>query len=306
VLEILLGGLEVEFLQATVFALTGADAGSTLDGVLLSTKVSYMAHSGSRLEMGFVAQGLRAYVALAGGVEVPRVLGSRSTHVASSIGGVEGRALIVGDTLRDGQSMPGATPGRTFVDKEFGVTPTDLEIRVILGPQDDIFSRSGIETFLNSTYVVTDQSNRQGLRLDGPELKSVTGRYDIVSDAVVNGSIQVPGDGKPIIMLADRQTTGGYAKIATVASIDLPKLGQASPGASITFSEIPVGESQQLLAERVERFEGVEMRKLVDPISLRIEGETVSVGVADNGTAHVADVNGAIYPFSVEEHTPAE
>ncbi|MCZ6538463.1 MAG: hypothetical protein O6922_01385, partial [Chloroflexi bacterium] len=191
-------------------------------------------------------------------------------------------------------------------------------VRVVLGPQDDEFSDEGVQTFLSSTYVVTDQSNRQGLRLDGPEVESRTGRYDIVSDAVVNGSVQVPGDGKPIVLLADRQTTGGYAKIATVASVDLPNLGQAPPGTNITFEAISVEKSQQLLVARSKRVLDSDLGRVVGPFSVQVNDQHVSVGVAGNETARVeeaadtariariAQINGITYPISVEKYTPVE
>lgn len=332
--ENLLGGAEFEFEQETIFALTGAETGATLDGVPLVRNISYTAHPAARLALGMTSpgQGLRVYLAIAGGIDTSQVLGSRSTHVASGIGGVDGRALVAGDLLEIGEPSSTAASGNVFVSAstsdsgsnpalpEFPELPEipGLKVRVVLGPQDDVFSDEGIQTFLDSTYVVGDQSNRQGLRLDGPEIESRTGRYDIVSDAVVNGSIQVPGDGKPIVLLADRQTTGGYAKIATVASVDLPRLGQASPGTSITFSAISVEESQELLARRSERLLGSELGRVVDPISVRVNDQHVSVGVAENDTARsarsarlaqiarIAQINGIAYPISAERYTPAE
>ncbi len=324
--EILLGGAEFVFEQAEIFALTGAETNATLDGVPLARNISYSAHAEARLVLGMPSPGLglRAYLAVAGGIDAPQVMGSRSTHVASEIGGVDGRALTVGDSLRIGEPAHGAVSGNVFLDSpvpgsasapQESSEPPPVEVRVVLGPQHDEFSEKGIQTFLNSTYAVGDQSNRQGLRLDGPEIESRTGRYDIVSDAVVNGSIQVPGDGKPIVLLADRQTTGGYAKIATVISVDLPKLGQASPGMSITFTAISVEESQELFAARSKHVLDSESGRITDLISMRVNGQNISVGVAENasnqhgGAAHVARlarVNDAVYPISAERYTPAE
>ena len=309
VLEILLGGLDIEFARRTIFALTGANANATLDGVPLAANISYVAHAKSRLVLGMVNGGLRAYLAIDGGVNSPEILGSRSTHIASKIGGVEGRSLAVDDVLNIGDSISSNASGLVLPEykpESSSTDPQNLTVSVVLGPQDDEFSKTGVDAFLNSTYTVTDQSNRQGLRLDGPEIESKSGRYDIVSDAVVNGSIQIPGDAKPIILLADRQTTGGYAKIATVATVDLPKLGQASPGARINFSAISVEESQKLLTDRTEHFDAAQIYKLADPISLGVNGEYISVGVADNGEAKIADVDGETYPVSIDEYTPAE
>ncbi len=328
-LEILLGGAEFVFEHTVIFALTGAETGATLDGVPLALNVSYAAHAGAQLVFGMATRGLRAYLAVAGGIDTPPVLGSRSTHVASEIGGIDGRALVAGDALNIGEPPEAATSGNVFPGPGTGDPGTDsasqdssgpptVNVRVVLGPQDDEFSPEGIEVFLNSMYVVTDQSNRQGLRLDGPEIESRTGRYDIVSDAVVNGSVQVPGDGKPIILLADRQTTGGYAKVATVASVDLPKLGQAAPGTSITFAAISVEEAQELLVARSKRVLDSDLGQLVDAISVRVNDQQVSVGVAENETVdpargdqiaritRVARINGITYPIFAETYTPGE
>ena len=327
-IEILLGGAEFVFDQTAIFALTGAETGATLDGVPLARNVSYSAHAAARLALGTTGpgQGLRAYLAVAGGINTPQVLGSRSTHVASEIGGVNGRALAAGDSLEIGEPPDDATSGNVFpgigagvpgsasTSQVFSETPA-VNVRVVLGPQDDAFSDEGIRTFLSSKYVVTDQSNRQGLRLDGPEIASRTGRYDIVSDAVVNGSVQVPGDGRPIILLADRQTTGGYAKIATVASVDLPMLGQAPPGTSIAFAAISVEEAQELLAARSKRVLESALGRVVDPFSVRVNDQDVSIGIVENEAieqtdvdrvAMIAQVNGVAYPISAERYTPAE
>ncbi|NQW19756.1 MAG: biotin-dependent carboxyltransferase family protein [Chloroflexi bacterium] len=305
-LEMMLGGLEIEFSMPTVFAVTGADVGATVDEVPVATHVSYLAHAGAHLKLEMVHRGLRAYVAMAGGIAVSKTLGSRSTHIPSKLGGIEGRMVMEADLLPLGDPGGSAVSGLWFDDGKRAAIPSELNVRIVLGPQDDEFSSSGVETLLGSTYTVTDQSNRQGLRLDGPVIESKSGRYDIISDAVVNGSIQVPGDGKPIILLADRQTTGGYAKIATVVTVDLPELGQASPGTNITFTAISVDEAQQLLVQQDLMISSSALVRLIEPISLHVDTERVSVGVSGNGMALMAYVQGDIYPISIDEYTPAE
>ena len=303
-LEVLLGGLEIEFLDDLIIAVTGAESDVTIDGVTIALGVSYFIHSDARLKLGMATDGLRTYIAIAGGIDIPQTLGSRSTHFASKIGGVEGRSLVAGDVLSLGEPSTLAASG-LLLEGESTSSPSDeISVRIMLGPQDDEFSDTGIESLLNSRYVVSDQSNRQGLRLEGPVIESKSGRYDIVSDAVVNGSIQVPGDGKPIILLADRQTTGGYAKIATIATVDLPKLGQAAPGTNITFTEITVEESQELLAARSERFKPDNLAGIVEEVSLKVDGDDILVGVAENGETALAAIDGTIYPIAVEEYTP--
>ena len=302
-LEVLLGGLEIEFLDDLIIAVTGAESDVTIDGVTIALGVSYFIHSDARLKLGMATDGLRTYIAIAGGIDIPQTLGSRSTHFASKIGGVEGRSLVAGDVLSLGEPSTLAASG-LLLEGESTSSPSDeISVRIMLGPQDDEFSDTGIESLLNSRYVVSDQSNRQGLRLEGPVIESKSGRYDIVSDAVVNGSIQVPGDGKPIILLADRQTTGGYAKIATIATVDLPKLGQAAPGTNITFTEITVEESQELLAARSERFKPDNLAGIVEEVSLKVDGDDILVGVAENGETALAAVDGKTYPISVDEYT---
>ena len=303
-LEVLLGGLEIEFSGDSVIAVTGAESDVTIDGVPISLGVSYFVHSDARLELGRATSGLRTYIAVSGGIDIPQTLGSRSTHIASKIGGVDGRSLVAGDELNLGEPGDLVASGLLLEGETTSCPNGEISVRIMMGPQDDEFSGSGIESLLNSRYVVSDQSNRQGLRLEGPAIESKSRRYDIVSDAVVNGSIQVPGDGKPIILLADRQTTGGDAKIATIATVDLPRLGQATPGTNITFTAITVEESQELLAGRSERFKPDNLVGIVKEVLLKVDGDDIAVGVADNGQSALAAVHGTIYPIAVEEYTP--
>ena len=304
-IEVMLGDFEIEFMESMMFALTGAETEASLDDVPVGRNLSYKAHAGSRLSLSNVRQGLRAYISVQGGIDTPIILGSRSTHITSGIGGFEGRALQPGDVLKVGGSELGHEySSRCWDGYE---SPTDeLSIRVVLGPQDDEFSQSGIETFLSSTYVVSDQSNRQGLRLEGSAIESRNGRFDIVSDAVVNGSIQVPGDGKPIILLTDRQTTGGYLKIATVASVDIPRLGQVSPGNRITFSVVSVEESQQLFIESQDRLSSSINDLVGDQFFLRVGDTDISVGTAVSGSAEIVILDGIAYPIIVDEFIPDE
>ena len=303
-IEVMIGGLSLEFNKQTIFALTGANTYATLDGVLLGTNVSYVAHTGSLLELGMATDGLRSYISIAGGIDVPKTLGSRSTHVASQIGGVMGRKLESGDVLNLGESDKFARSG---LSQNFttDLNLTSLAIRVVLGPQDNLFSDIGIHTFLESEYTITEQSNRQGLRLGGPIIESKSGVYDIISDAVVNGSVQIPGDGMPIVLLADRQTTGGYAKIATVASVDLPILGQVKPGMELSFVSISVEEAQDALNQKMKLLEGTPIVDVVEDTAFFVNGSQTNIGVSENDGAELVSIDGAVYPVSVEEIHPA-
>jgi antagonist of KipI len=188
--------------------------------------------------------GCRAYVALAGGVAVPVVLGSRSTDLGSGFGGHAGRALRSGDRLPVGAPPRGTPAGGRWE----APTPAPVTLRVVLGPQDDAFELASLARFLTESYAVGAASNRVGCRLAGTRLAH-RGAAEIPSEGMVPGSIQVPPDGQLIVMLADGPTTGGYAKVATVVSADLPRLAQLVPGAdSVRFEAVSVEEAQRISA----------------------------------------------------------
>ncbi len=250
-LEITANGPRLRFLAETVIAITGADLGTTLDGQPLPGWQSFSASKGSVLDFEGPNDGLRSYVAFAGGIDVPLVMGSRSTYLRGGFGGFEGRALMAGDTLKtfspevalalEGNGLPD-----DLVPESVG---HDHELRVVMGPQEEAFSSDGVSAFLSSNYTVAQDSDRMGYRLEGPSIEHV-GAADIVSDATALGSVQVPGNGQPIILLADRGTTGGYAKIATVVSPDISLLAQATPGDTVRFKAVSVADSHEILAEQ--------------------------------------------------------
>ena len=196
---------------------------------------------GERLRVGAISGSAVGYLAFEGGIDVPPFLGSRSTYVRGAFGGLEGRALKEADMLEIAQEH--ATERSERVLDSLELLPLS-EIRVVLGPQHEDFTPEAISTLLSTVYVVTQEADRMGLRLDGEKLPH-TKSHNIVSDGIAPGAIQVPGNGLPIVLLADRQSTGGYPKIATVISADLPGLGRVSPGARLRFSsvEIPAAEA---------------------------------------------------------------
>ncbi len=249
-IEITFGGAEFSFSDDVVIAITGGDLVALIDGVIAPMWQSFTAPSGSVLQFGTPVSGLRAYVSVAGGIDTTPVLDSRSTHTGSRLGGLSGGPLAAGDELPVGELQDDTLLAQRLPDHLRRSHSAELSVRVIAGPQSSAFTELGHKTFLSSTYTVTETSDRQGLRLEGPEIEAVEGRYDIVSDAVVFGAIQIPGDGKPIVLLADRQTTGGYAKIGVVASVDLPLLAQAVPGTHVSFSPIEVRDAQRLARQR--------------------------------------------------------
>lgn len=243
-LEITLFGCQLRALRDTMIAVTGADLVPTINGQPISAWESLPIKSGQVLAFSQLKNGCRAYLAVAGGISVPEVMKSASTCVRAAIGGFSGRPLRKGDILRANASDTSARTAR-IPAKYIPAYGNDLTLRVILGPQDDYFTDEGISTFLNSEYTVSAQADRMGYRLEGPLIKHRSGA-DIVSDGIPLGAIQVPGDGLPIILLADRQTTGGYTKIATTISVDIPKIAQAKPGDSIRFQQVKEAQAVAL------------------------------------------------------------
>lgn len=218
---------------------------------------SALLRRGDRLQIGAVEEGSVAYLAVGGGFAVQPFLGSLSTYMRAGLGGFAGRALQAGDRLPLALGAAPAGEERELADAfDYGTGP----VRVVLGPQDDRFTAKGIATFLSATYTVTKEADRMGLRLDGPVVEHTRGA-DIASEGVVAGSIQIPGNGKPIILMADRQTTGGYTKIATVISADLPRVGRLKPGDMLAFAAIGVAE-----AETLRRRQETAIRNLLEAI----------------------------------------
>ena len=245
-LEIGLGGLRLRCLEDWIVSICGADLGA---GVPLWK--SLRVRKGEELCFKSAVRGAWAYLALAGGVAAEPVLGSRSTCLRAKMGGWGGRVAAKGDFLRAGPPGPSARDGRGFLTSEIPDYPESVVVRVVLGPEEEMFPEETVQTFVKSPFEVTAQSNRMGYRLSGPALRH-RGAADILSDAVVTGSIQVPADGQPIVLMADRQTTGGYARIATVISADLPAMAQLRPRTKVSFHPVSVDEAQEA-AIQVER-----------------------------------------------------
>ncbi len=208
-----------------------------------------------------------ATLAFSGGIEVPAIFGSRATHLRSGMGGHEGRALRAGDLLSVGRRGAGARP----MMLPSAMRPeSNPRLRVVLGPQDDWFTDDAINALLENPFTLTQEADRMGMRLAGPELRHRKG-YDLPSDGIVTGAIQVPGSRQAIILLADHQTTGGYPKIATVISADLAKLGRLLPGARIEFEAVSVQE-----AEALARSHRASLARLVDAMTPAVSHAMIS------------------------------
>lgn len=236
VIEHTVFGGSYRFQSDTVIALTGADMKPSIDGKSCPMYRPVFVPSGGILSLGAAVNGCRTYLAAAGGILVPPVLGSRSTNLKCKIGGFQGRALQSGDLLDTGTL---SVPFQQIKDLSLKapVYSKEIKVRVIEGPQSDYFTEKGLNLFYSAPYTVSEQSDRMGCRLEGPAVESIHGT-DIVSDGIVFGSIQITSSGMPIVLMADRQTTGGYAKIATVITDDLPLLAQAVPGTTIHFQKM--------------------------------------------------------------------
>lgn len=249
VLECTMMGPQLRFDRANVIAITGGDLGPALDGKPVPNCQAVAVRAGQVLKFSAPRTGCRCFIAFAGGLDIPFVMGSRSTYMKAKIGGFQGRRLEKGDRI--GFRAPAETLPRMEdrrLTPEFVPKPV-YTLQVVLGPQDDAFTDSGIDTFLSGTYTVTPEFDRMGCRLDGPAIAHKNGG-DIISDGIAFGAIQVPSSGQPIIMLADRQTTGGYTKIATVITADFRILAQLKAGDKVQFTRVSVEYAQGLLLAR--------------------------------------------------------
>ena len=248
VVEMTFMGMSVSFDCDCVFALTGADMLPELNGQPISMYSAVQAKADDVLTMKMARSGMRAYLAVAGGFELDSVMGSVATNLKCGIGGINGKKLASYDEL------PLRRATRLLPDVDISLNEglccdNEITVRVMLGPQDDYFTDKGMQTFLSQTYKVSDKSDRMGIRLEGEPIENKNG-VDIISDGIVEGSIQIPASGTPIIMMADRQTTGGYAKIATVITVDLPLVAQARPGTVIRFKRVDNKEAVKALQKR--------------------------------------------------------
>jgi 5-oxoprolinase (ATP-hydrolysing) subunit C len=229
-------------------ALAGAEADLKIDGRLVALSTAITVDSGSIIDVGTLRGGLFVYLAVAGGFSVPLDLGAVATHVRAHVGGVDGRALRSWDRLSCNNSeVVGPDLGCIGGIKK---SNTALPIRVILGPQADHFTDTGRATFLEATYTITPHIDRMGIRLTGPKIEHSAKGYNIVSDGIATGSIQVPGMGEPLVLLADRQTTGGYPKIATIITADLGRIAQMPPGTNLRFQAVSRRDAIQALVEQ--------------------------------------------------------
>ncbi len=253
-LEATLLGPEIEFLADSCIGICGGVAPTTINPNPVELNRTLFVKKGEVLRFDMMRSGCRLYIAFAGGIKVPKVMGSKSTYLRGKIGGFNGRKLESGDEIEVG--------GKTV--HEIRTIPSECllplqsiqNIRIISGPEINRFTFEGIQAFLNSEYSISPQSDRMGYRLSGSKITH-NNRADILSSGLANGAIQVPSHGEPIIMLADHQTVGGYTRIANVITVDLPILGQMKAGDKIRFKEVKLDEGHDLLGRYQQMLKGL-------------------------------------------------
>ena len=250
VIEVTLMGFQARFRQEALVAVTGADLQPSLNGHPMAMWTALRVGPGDILAFKAPVCGCRAYLAIGGGIGVPPVMGSRSTNLGAGFGGYDGRALQAGDIL------PGRGPGRhlqcagrTIPDALMPVYTSEWVLQVIPGPQADQFTPASRTLFYDAVYSVSGQSDRTGVRLEGPVLEKQPEASDsILSEGILGGAVQVPGDGQPIILM-NETVTGGYRKIAAIIAADLPLLGQLAPGDTVRFQETDIPTAVERLRQ---------------------------------------------------------
>jgi biotin-dependent carboxylase-like uncharacterized protein len=277
-IEMTMMGATIAFFSKSAIAITGADMRPMINNNPIRAYETVMVEAGDVLEMSMAQKGLRAYLAIAGGFEIEEIMGSKSTYIRGRFGGYKGRKLKSGDELDINPSNFNQI--RKIPVDMIPIYVYDTTLSVVMGTEEDYFTEESIETFLNSSYTITEQSDRMGIRLEGPPITHI-GSADILSSGISEGTIQVPKNGQPIIMMADRQTTGGYTRIANVISTDIPKLAQMKPGDTIHFQKISLSDAHSRIRLQEEKFQAL-IRTFQNP------KRTFRVSV--NGTVFEVDV----------------
>ncbi len=298
-LEITVMGPSLTVHGSGLIVLTGADLGMAINGVPSKPWRTYSVQGGDGISFsGMKGQGCRGYLCVSGGIDVPSLMGSRSTYLRGKIGGYMGRALAKGDVL---------TCGEPYIlwDRCAGFAcPEDLRpsydptvpLNAVLGPQEDCFTEEGIQTFLSGEYAVSPAADRMGYRMDGPKIDHLDGA-DIVSDGICLGAVQVPGHGQPIVMMADRQTTGGYTKIAVITGKSVARLAQRLPGESVRFQSM---SQDQAIQEAKSEAQEIERLRLAVEGWIASPREIVPVQVAPASGRLALSLEGQRYDVTWE------
>ena len=258
-LECTLRGPELQFTGAAAITVCGAEMEVLINGLPAQGWETLFLEAGDILSLGPAVTGLRTYISFAGGLDIPAVLGSRSTYVRAGIGGWEGRPIRAGDHIplrtEPGKAGAAARTRLRVPEEERPAYASDLILRAIPSHEIGRFEPESVERFFQESFTVSAKTDRMGCRLEGAPLVHTRGA-DIISSGVQTGTVQVPGDGLPIVLLADRQTTGGYTRIAHVIQADLPRLGQARPGDRVRFERATVEDAREAWRRREARIAG--------------------------------------------------
>lgn len=246
-LELTFTGPEMEFLSPAVIAFTGGHMEIAINDRPVPMHTTLFVTTGDVVITKPVTKGVRTYMGISGGISVPRIMGSKSTYLRGETGGFKGRKLFADDELEIGDSSLNSI--RELPKHLIPAFPKEQTIRILPGTEVTDFTFQGIQTFLTQQYTATEQNDRMGYRLSGPPIEHKSGA-DIISTGIATGSIQIPGHGNPIIMMADHQTVGGYTQIANIVSVDLPKMAQIKAGDKINFTEIRLNEAHNLIDHR--------------------------------------------------------
>ncbi len=278
-LEITMAGPTIEFTADTLIAITGGDLAPVIDGQTVPTLRPVAVKAGAILKFTSCRSGCRAYLAAAGGYDVPRVMGSKSTYLRAGIGGYEGRALKKGDYLTTGEPSEYAqqmmfnllrSGAHSFMHAKWYISKAHTSrenllkpIRVMAGLQYEAFTQKAKFDFGDSDFLITTRSDRMGYRLKGPALETVK-HLEMISEVASLGTIQVPPDGEPIILMADHQTTAGYPVIGQVISVDVARIAQMKPGDHISFKLISNEEGERLF---------IDMEKCIENLKIAVSGK---------------------------------
>ncbi|KQL35746.1 biotin-dependent carboxyltransferase family protein [Psychrobacillus sp. FJAT-21963] len=265
-LEITLFGTTLQFDEDTLISITGGDFLPTIDGKKVLSWRPILIKKNSVLKFNSAIKGSRAYVAFAGGIDIPEIMESKSTYLRANIGGFKGRALQKGDIFSVGEV---SEIGEKLIeqlknsDATWSVDFNNLirfeqnqYIRVLKGTEFNRFDQESQNIFFEKPYTLTVQSDRMGYRLDGPTL-SLAENFELLSEGVTFGTVQIPSNGQPIILMADRQTTGGYPKIAQVITADLPSLAQIQPTGTIRFKEVTLAEAENEIFKNEQQIKNI-------------------------------------------------
>ena len=299
VVEATVMGPTIVFGEPEIFAITGGDFGPTLNGASIESNRAHLAEAGDVLALPMAKAGARAYIAFAGGLDIEEVMGSRSTFLKGGVGGLDGRAV------RDGDEIGLKAPCDSLPDLEERFVPEKLlpaledhvMVRFTYGPQDDLFSAIGKRTFAKSEYTLSDKSDRMGFRMDGPAVERAAGSDgNIISDGICFGAIQIT-NGQPIVMMADRQTTGGYPKLGCVITADLPLLAQLKAGDKVRFRPVSVAAAQAVYRRQQKALNDFEKK-----LAARPESESDLETEPSTGRFLIR-VNGEEYDIYIEEQS---